>query len=86
MTAPVAPNPNIPASTVEAQAPKKRQVKYPGKYYLSVTPAMNESLARLSGSNSLATAAQIGRLALHQFLLANDPIYARTMGNGHGGQ
>jgi|SRR5215470_7977643 len=58
----------------------KRPVKYPVKYHLSITVAMNEALARLSGDNSLATGAQIGRMALHQFLMANDPHYARQMG------
>jgi hypothetical protein len=69
-----------PASENEAA---KRPVKYPVKYHLSITVAMNDALARLSGDNSLATGAQIGRLALHQFLLANDPHYARAVRNGH---
>ena len=58
----------------------KRPVKYPVKYHLSITVAMNDALARLSGDNSLATGAQIGRMALHQFLMANDPLYARQVG------
>jgi hypothetical protein len=66
-----------PASENEAA---KRPVKYPVKYHLSITVAMNDALARLSGDNSLATGAQIGRMALHQFLMANDPLYARQMG------
>lgn len=81
-----APNVNVPAPSEAPDAPKKRAVRYPAKLYLSITLAMSDSLQRLSdGPNSLANAGQWGRLALHQFLIANNPVYARTMGNGHGG-
>jgi hypothetical protein len=65
-------------------ASKKRPEKYPAKFHLSITTAMDQSLQRLSSANSLATGAQIGRLALHLYLLANDPLYKRAMGNGYG--
>jgi hypothetical protein len=87
MTAPLATQPNTGAPLGEpAATKKKRPEKYPVKFHLSITSAMNDSLARMSGgANSIATAAQFGRLALHTFLLANDPVYARVVGaNGHG--
>ena len=45
--------------------------------------AMGNSLKRLTGDNSLLSESDIGRLALHNYLLANDPLYIRAMrGNG----
>jgi hypothetical protein len=40
----------------------------------------------MTGSNSLLAESDIGRLALHHYLSANDPLYVRAMqqGNGHG--
>jgi hypothetical protein len=80
----VASKPHTQSAASVPPAPEneagKRPVKYPVKYHLSITVAMNDALARLSGDNSLATGAQIGRMALHQFLMANDPLYAPQMG------
>jgi hypothetical protein len=44
---------------------------------------MAESLRRLTGGNSLLAEADIGRLALNAYLMANDPQYANVMRNGH---
>jgi hypothetical protein len=88
MNAPLATQPNTGATLGESAATrKKRPEKYPVKFHLSITLAMSDSLQRLSGgTHSIATAAQFGRLALHNFLLANDPVYARQVGaNGRHG-
>ena len=44
---------------------------------------MGDALKQLTGGNSLLTESDIGRLALHSYLLANSPQYARVMGNGN---
>jgi hypothetical protein len=43
---------------------------------------MGDALKRLTGSNSLLSESDIGRLALHGYLLSNDPQYARAMQRG----
>jgi hypothetical protein len=54
------------------------------RFHCAITIAMNDSLKRLTGGNSLLGESDIGRLALHSYLMANDPAYVRVMGNGHG--
>ena len=54
--------------------------RWPFQFHYSISPAMQESIERLSGQNSLMTAAQIGRLSLHVWLAQNDPAYAKTLG------
>jgi hypothetical protein len=64
---------------------KRRQssiVKFPLRFHCAITSAMGDSLRRLTGSNSLLAEADIGRLALHSYLTANDPQYVRAMNNG----
>jgi hypothetical protein len=53
---------------------------------MAITGAMINSLRRLTGGNSLLAEADIGRLALHGYLLANDPLYQREIGGNHGRQ
>jgi len=36
----------------------------------------------MTGGNSLLSESDIGRLALHSYLLSNDPHYHRAMGGG----
>jgi hypothetical protein len=40
-------------------------------------------LRRMTGSNSLLSESDVGRLALHNYLLSNDPQYVRQMTNGN---
>jgi hypothetical protein len=42
---------------------------------------MGDSLKRMTGGNSLMAESDIGRMALHNYLLANDPNYVRAMRN-----
>jgi hypothetical protein len=63
---------------------RKRAEKFPLKYHFAITVAMGNSLRRLTGSNSLLSESDIGRLALHSYLLANDPLYVKQLSNGHG--
>jgi hypothetical protein len=51
---------------------------------MAISIPMAESLRRLTGSNSLLAEADIGRLALNAYLMANDPYYAKAMGGQHG--
>jgi hypothetical protein len=37
----------------------------------------------MTGSNSLLSESDVGRLALHNYLLSNDPQYVRQMTNGN---
>jgi hypothetical protein len=67
---------------------KKRHTpieRFPLRFHCAITIAMGDSLKRLTGGNSLLSESDIGRLALHSYLLANDSQYARAMeiGNGH---
>jgi hypothetical protein len=68
-------------------AAKKRHTpveRFPLRFHCAITLAMGESLKRMTGSNSLLAESDIGRLALHSYLLANDPAYLHAMGgNGH---
>ena len=64
---------------------KRRQtpiVKFPLRFHCAITWAMGDSLRRLTGSNSLLSESDIGRLTLHSYLTANDPQYVRAM-NGN---
>jgi hypothetical protein len=79
-----------PTSTAQAGAKpvaKKRHTpieRFPSRFHCAITIEMGESLKRLSGSNSLLSESDVGRLALHSYLLANDPHYLRALGgNGH---
>jgi hypothetical protein len=50
---------------------------------MAISIPMAESLQRLTGGNALLAEADIGRLALHSYLVANDPHYARVMRGGN---
>jgi len=77
-----------PAQGGAKPAAKKRHTpieRFPLKFHFAITLAMGDSLKRLTGGNSLLSESDIGRLALHSYLLANDLQYVRAMeiGNGH---
>jgi len=81
------PQPAKPVGTASGPAASKthRSEKYPVAFHYSISIPMNESLRRLtSGPAGLLREVDIGRLALHSYLLANDPHYARAMGHGRG--
>jgi hypothetical protein len=76
--------PPIAAST-EAKKPRSKAiVKFPVKFHFQITDAMADALSRLTGHNSLLNESDIGRLALHSYLCANDPQYVAALRNGHG--
>jgi hypothetical protein len=53
---------------------------------MAISIPMAESLRRLTGGpHSLLAEADIGRLALNAYLVANDPFYARLMRGGGNG-
>jgi len=59
--------------------------RFPLKFHFAITLAMGDALKRLTGSNALLSESDNGRLALHSYLLANDPLYVRALnGGGHG--
>ena len=69
----------------DATTKAKRQtsvVKFPLRFHCAITIAMGDSLRRMTGGNSLLSESDIGRLALHSYLLSNDPHYHRAMGGG----
>src|SRR5262245_52611202 len=81
-----APNPQ-PAKPVAATSrpavETKRAEKYPAKFHYSISIPMAESLRRLTtGRAGLLREVDIGRLALHSYLMANDRLYARAMQSG----
>jgi hypothetical protein len=59
-------------------------VRFPARFHMAISIPMAQSLQRLTGGNSLLAEADIGRLALNAYLVANDPHYARIMGVQHG--
>ena len=71
--------PPIAARTKAKPRRAKPIERFPLKFHFAVSVAMGESLKRLTGSNSLLSESDIGRLALHAYLLTNDRQYARTM-------
>jgi hypothetical protein len=86
-TQPNTPSPSV-AQAGAKPAAKKRHTpieRFPLRFHCAITLAMGDSLKRLTGGNSLMSESDIGRLALHSYLLANDLQYARAMeiGNGH---
>jgi hypothetical protein len=64
-----------------AKKPRPKPIeRFPFKFHCAITKAMNDSLKRLAGGGALLAEADIGRLALHAYLLQNDPHYARQLG------
>ena len=80
------PNPTPAPNGASTQAKMRHRaiVKFPLRFHCAISQAMGDSLRRLTGSNSLMAESDIGRIALHSYLLANDPYYARAMQQGHG--
>jgi hypothetical protein len=81
----------LPPNAAQVGAPpaaKKRHTpieRFPLRFHCAITNAMGEALKRLTGGNALLAESDIGRLALHGYLMANDPYYARAMrGDGNG--
>ena len=67
-------------------AAKKRHTpieRFPLRFHCAITLEMGDALKRLTGSNSLLSESDVGRLALHNYLLSNDPLYVRQMTNGN---
>jgi len=73
-------------ATTKARKRQSPVVKFPGRFHMAITGAMINSLRRLTGGNSLLAEADIGRLALHGYLLANDPLYQREIGGSNAKQ
>jgi hypothetical protein len=72
-------------TSTKAKVRQKSIIRFPYQFHAGVTPAMNRSIMRMTASNSLAATADIIRMALHNYLLANDPLYHQEIsgGNGH---
>jgi hypothetical protein len=69
--APAAPN----GASTKAKARQRPLVRFPLRFHFAISEAMGRALQRQTGGNSLMSEADIGRLALHAFLLSNDPQY-----------
>jgi len=75
-----------PAVASKKALPRHKPIeRFPLKFHFAITLAMGDALKRLTGDNALLSESDVGRLALHSYLLANDPLYARALnGGGHG--
>jgi len=73
--------PNTQAATNTARKRQTPAVRFPARFHMAISLEMANSLRRLTGGNSLLAEADIGRLALNAYLVANDPHYARIMGH-----
>jgi hypothetical protein len=76
--------PDTSVSTTQAKRRQTAAVRFPARFHMAISIPMAESLRRLTGGNSLLAEADIGRLALNAYLMANDPYYARLMRGGGG--
>jgi hypothetical protein len=84
--------PNTPSPT-SAQASTKLAAKsrhkpierFPLRFHCAITSAMGDALKRLTGNHSLLSESDVGRLALHSYLLSADSHYARLMRGGGNG-
>jgi len=73
--------PSTQAATTAARKRQTPAVRFPARFHMAISIPMADSLRRLTGGNALLAEADIGRLALHSYLVANDPHYARIMGH-----
>jgi len=78
-----AAKPDTPVATTKAKRRQTPVVKFPARFHMAISIPMAESLRRLTGGNSLLAEADIGRLALNAYLMANDPQYLRAMTGGN---
>ena len=63
---------------------QKAIVRFPYQAHAGITPAMNRAIERMTAGNSLMAGADVIRMALHGYLLQNDPHYRHEIGgNGH---
>src|SRR5262249_1744957 len=86
-TAAPSPQPARSVAAVSGPAVEKSRVrrseKFPVAFHYTISIPMAESLRRLTtGPAALLREVDIGRLALHSYLLTNDPMYARAISNG----
>jgi hypothetical protein len=75
--------PDTSVATTKAKRRQSAAVRFPARFHMAITIEMANSLRRLTGGNSFAAEADIGRWALNAYLMANDPQYANVMRNGH---
>ena len=68
------------AARPTAKVRQKAIVRFPYQAHAGITPAMNRSIERMTAGNSLLAAADVIRMALHGYLLQNDPQYHRDIG------
>jgi hypothetical protein len=85
VTAANTPPPNVAQGDAKPAAKRRHKPieRFPLRFHCAITVAMGNSLHRMTGSNSLLSESDVGRLALHNYLLSNDPLYVRQMTNGN---
>jgi hypothetical protein len=66
-----------------AKTRQKPIERFPLRFHCAITIAMGDALKRMTGSNCLLSESDVGRLALHNYLLSNDPLYVRAMQRGN---
>jgi hypothetical protein len=72
------------ASTKPAAKSRHKPIeRFPLRFHCAITIAMGDALKRMTGSNCLLSESDVGRLALHNYLLSNDPLYVRAMQRGN---
>jgi hypothetical protein len=74
----VAPN----GAGIKSRTRQKAVVRFPYQIHAGITPAMNRAIERLSAGNSLLAGADVMRMALHGYLLQNDPSYRHELNGG----
>lgn len=74
--------PHPDATGTKAKSRQKSVVRFPYQIHAGITPAMNRAIERMSAGNSLLAGADVLRMALHNYLLTNDPNYHRELSGG----
>jgi hypothetical protein len=79
--------PETPVISTLESAPKRRvqremQAKYPYSMNFGVTAAMHAAIEDMASPLSPFSQSDVGRHALHQYLLANSERYRRVFGIG----
>lgn len=70
------PGPKVPAKGMKAL--KGRNVRYPVQLRVNITPEMNSSLARVARHFDMPEG-MVGRMALKQFLVSQDPLFRQHL-------
>jgi hypothetical protein len=71
------------AAATKSKVRQKSIVRFPYQVHAGITPAMNRGIEDLTANNSLIGVADIIRISVHAYLLANNPKYSSYVGGNN---